>query len=72
MSRAINVNASQVDVTALCKKHNVPFSAIEDLPSGGTRVVLLNANAVTTMNRAFGKRVISGYVARQSFRKSGR
>lgn len=64
MSRAINVNAPQADVVKLCGKHNAPISAIESLPSGGTRVVFNNAEATATMTRIFGRKVLTGAVAR--------
>jgi len=68
MSRAINVNASQADVLTTCKKHGAVVSAIEALASGGTRVVLMNADATATIRQAFGKKVISGDVRRTPLR----
>jgi len=68
MSRAINVNASHAYVLTTCRKHGAVISAIEPLPSGGTRVVLMNADATATMRQAFGKRVISGDVRRTPLR----
>jgi hypothetical protein len=64
MSRAINVNAPQADVVKLCGKHNAAISAIESLPSGGTRVVFNNIDATETMARIFGKKVLTGTVTR--------
>jgi len=68
MSRAINVNASQMDVLSTCKRHGAVISAIETLASGGTRVVLMNADAAATMRQAFGKKVIGGEVRRTPLR----
>lgn len=68
MSRAINVNATKADVQALCLKHKATISAIETLASGGTRVVLMNADAAATMTRAFGRKVLSGAVERTPLR----
>lgn len=68
MSRAINVNAAESDVVALCKKHNLAVSAIETLASGGTRVVLMNGDAAETARKVFGKKVIAGDVKRTPLR----
>ena len=68
MSRAINVNAAKPDVEALCRKHKVTISAIETLASGGTRVVLTNADGAATMNRVFGRKVLNGAVERTPLR----
>ena len=68
MSRAINVSAAQADVVKLCTKHAVAIIAIETLPSGGTRVVFNNAEATATMTRIFGRKVLTGIVARTPLR----
>ncbi|KQN93824.1 hypothetical protein ASE95_02620 [Sphingomonas sp. Leaf231] len=68
MSRALNVNATESHVIAACAKRNIPISAIEALRSGGTRVVMINALDTATMLKAFGSKVISGNVVRQSLR----
>ena len=39
MSRALNINTSEADVTAACQTAGIPISTIERLVSGGTRVV---------------------------------
>ena len=56
------------DVEALCRKHKVTISAIETLASGGTRVVLTNADGAATMNRVFGRKVLNGAVERTPLR----
>ena len=53
MSRAINVNATHAEVSAMCSKHKAAISAIEVLPAGGTRVVLMNADDTAVIARAF-------------------
>lgn len=68
MSRAINVNASETEVVALCGKHGATISAIETLASGGTRVVLTNGEGAATMSRAFGRKVMTGTVSRTPLR----
>jgi hypothetical protein len=72
MSRAINVDASLKSVTELCAKHNAIISAIEELPSGGTRVVLSNSPDAATMVTAFGSKVIKGLVDRKDQLRAGR
>lgn len=64
MSRAININATRDHVVAACARRNVPISAIETLHSGGTRVVLNNANDTAIMIKAYGSKVIHGPVTR--------
>ena len=64
MSRAININATRDQVVASCAKHKVPISAIETLHSGGTRVVLNNADDTAIMVKAYGSKVIRGAVIR--------
>ncbi|MCW6533784.1 hypothetical protein [Sphingomonas lycopersici] len=64
MSRAINLDVPHADVIAMCEKHNVTISAIEVLPSGGTRVVLMNGYDTALIADAFKSRVIEGVVQR--------
>jgi hypothetical protein len=64
MSRAININAPHDQVIAACAKRKVPISAIETLHSGGTRVVMNNADDTAIMVKAFGSKVIRGPVTR--------
>ena len=68
MSRAINVDASLADVTARCAKLAAPITAIETLRSGGTRVVLKNADDAATVSKSFGSKVLDGVVTRQPTR----
>jgi hypothetical protein len=72
MSRAINVNAAEADVSDLCRKKGVGISAIEALVSGGTRVVLNNAADTETMKQAFGRKVMTGTVTRVALRARAR
>lgn len=64
MSRAINVNATVDHVIATCAKRKVPISAIEALKSGGTRVVMNNADDTARIAKAYGSKVITGAVVR--------
>lgn len=70
MSRALNVNATQAHVIALCAKSKIAISAIETLSSGGTRVVMNNADDTAAIAKAYGTKVISGPVQRTPTRLS--
>lgn len=64
ISRAMNVRVTQQQATALCAKHKAVISAIEALPSGGTRVVFMNVADAATMTKAFGSKILTGTVER--------
>lgn len=64
MSRAINIDATQDDVTAVCAKHSARISAIETLPGGATRVVLCSGDDAAIIRRVYGKSVITTPLAR--------
>ena len=64
MSRALNVNATQTEVTAMCAKHKATISAIEALPAGGTRVVMMNMDDAAVIAKAFKTKVMTGVVRR--------
>ncbi len=50
------------------QKHDAIISAIETLPSGGTRVVLMNSADAAKIIKAFGSKVLTGNVARTHWR----
>jgi hypothetical protein len=64
MSRALNLNASQEDVLASCAKANAPITQIETLLSGGTRVVLRNADDAVAIGRLYKGKIITDAVSR--------
>lgn len=68
MSRAINLAAAEAHVRDLCAKHNATISTIETLRSGGTRVVLLNADDAAVIARVYGSKVLKGPVVRMPTR----
>jgi hypothetical protein len=70
--RAINVEMARADVEASCAKNNTRISAIEVLPKGGTRVVMMNGDDAATMRRVFGKKIIEGVVQRQHWLRAPR
>jgi hypothetical protein len=64
MSRALNINATEAHVLATCTKRGIAISTIETLVSGGTRVVLNNADDTAVINKAYGSKVLTGPVRR--------
>jgi hypothetical protein len=64
MSRAINIKATQDHIIAACAKRKVSISAIETLQSGGTRVVMNNADDTAIIAKLYGSKVIQGGVTR--------
>jgi hypothetical protein len=68
MSRAMNVNATEEEVLALCAKQGAVVSAIETLLSGGTRVVLSHPDSADVMRGVFGKKILHGVVRRAPLR----
>lgn len=64
MSRAINIDAAQADVTATCAKRNVTISAIESLLSGGTRVVLNTMADAEIIRQVYRTKIIVSPVVR--------
>lgn len=63
-SRAVNIDASEADVRAVCAKQDAAISAIETLLSGGTRVVLMNAAAAERIRTAFKAKLMTGTIVR--------
>ena len=64
MSRALNLSVSAADVTGMCARHSVTISAIEALPDGGTRVVLMNAGDTAIIAKAFKPKILPADVRR--------
>ncbi len=64
VSRALNVRVTRAQAIAMCEKHGAIISAIEELPAGGTRIVLMNIADAATITKAFGSKVLTGSVAR--------
>ena len=68
MSRAINIDAPEADIVASCAKKRLTISAIETLRSGGTRVVMNNADDAAIVAKQFRAKIIAGDVTRASIR----
>lgn len=64
VSRAVNVDASEDDIRAVCTKHGVEISAIETLLSGGTRVVTTSAAGADRIRTSFKSKLLTGEVRR--------
>lgn len=64
MSRALNIDASQDDVTATCLRLGAAISTIETLPGGCTRVVLCSADGAAFVQRQYRGKIITTPMAR--------
>ncbi len=58
MSRALNLNAPPEHVTEMCAKHKAGITQIEKLVSGGTRVVLKDAESAVVIGRAYKGKIL--------------
>ena len=68
MSRVLFLALDEGDVVAKCLAQNVGISAIEGLPSGGTRLVCMSSEGAATMKRKLKSKLISDIPERQSYR----
>jgi len=68
MSRALNLTMGQDDVIARCAKEKVGISAIERIPSGGTRLVCMSANDAERLRSKLKSHIIKGDVVRERHR----
>ena len=64
MSRALNLDAQKEHVLATCAKNKTAITQIESLVSGGTRVVLKNADDAALIARAYKGKLIDGPIVR--------
>ncbi|MDP3674901.1 MAG: hypothetical protein Q8R44_07375 [Novosphingobium sp.] len=67
-TRAVNVSVSRRDVEAMCARRAVAISAIEELPDGGTHVVLVTLADADTFRQAFKDKLLGQNVRRTPFR----
>ncbi len=68
MSRAINLKLAQEDVVARCAKEKVGISAIEKIPSGGTRLVCMSATDADRLRTKLKSHLIKGDIVRERHR----
>ena len=64
MSRALNVTATEAEVRLKAAVNGALISAIETIPSGGTRVVFTNGLDAEMMRTVFVDQIIEGRVKR--------
>ena len=64
MSRALNINSTEAEVTAACQAAGIPISTIERLVSGGTRVVFNNSVDAASIAKTYKSKLLTGPVTR--------
>lgn len=70
MSRAMNICLPETKVRARCEAAGVAISALEVLPSGGTRLVCMREEGADEMRVVFKSSMIEGRVPRFAFQRS--
>ena len=68
MSRALQLAMSEQDVLALCASKNVAVSAIERLPSGGTRLVCCSSSGADIIRHKAKSKIIIAEQVREKHR----
>lgn len=68
MSRVVNLSLDMGVVTIRCLSEEVGVSAIEALPSGGTRVVCMSGPGADLIRRKLKRYLIDGEVTRERYR----
>jgi hypothetical protein len=68
MSRVLLVSLDEGEVVARCLAAKVSISAIEGLPSGGTRFVCASVDGAAQMRRELKSRILPGSVTRAIYR----
>ena len=68
MSRELFVTLDEGDVVSRCLAEKVGISAIERLPSGGTRLVCMSGHGASVMTRKLKAHLITEGVVRQRHR----
>lgn len=64
MSRAMNLNATEAEVTDACIQHRVATTAVEALLPMGTRVVCQTSEGAAVLRKKLKSRLIEGSVKR--------
>lgn len=68
MSRVLLLDLDEGEVVAKCLAEHVGISAIERLPAGGVRLVLMSSDGAATMERKLKKHVMQGDAVRERHR----
>ena len=64
MSRVLNLSMTEAEALKACDTAGVTPSAIEKLPAGGVRLVLMSMDAADTLRAKLKKKLITGDVER--------
>ncbi len=64
MSRALNVNATESEVSAICVTLGVSTTAMEMLIPSGTRVVCQTSEGALTLRKKLKGKIIDGAIVR--------
>jgi hypothetical protein len=68
MSRVLHVKLDEGEVVSRCLSANVGISAIESLPSGGTRLICMSSDGAAQMRKKLKSQLILGPVTRDPYR----
>lgn len=68
MSRVLLLSIDEGEVVTKCLAAKVSISAIEALPSGGTRLVCMSVDGADRMRRRLKPKLIAGAVSRHLYR----
>ena len=68
MSRVLFVSLDEGDVVSRCLAAKVGISAIEHLPSGGTRLVCMSSDGAEIMKKKLKGHLLAGRTPRQGHR----
>jgi hypothetical protein len=68
MSRVLHLKLHEGDVVSRCLAAKVGISAIESLPSGGTRLTCMSVDGAEQMRKKLKSQLIAGAVVRELFR----
>lgn len=68
MSRTLLIDLPEGEVVAKCLAEKVGVSAIERLPSGGTRLVCSSSAGAERMRKLWKRKLIAGEVMRERHR----
>lgn len=70
MSRAMNLSLTEAVVRSRCDSAGVAISALESLPTGGTRLVCTREEGADEMRVKLRTSIIEGKVARFAFQRA--
>ena len=68
MSRALYLNMDEGAVVARCLAEGVDISAVERIPTGGTRLVCMSADGAERIRLKLKSRLLKGEIVRERHR----